>query len=263
MIDQNRQFVALGLVLFMIAWAKRPRIFRGSGWSHGTAAVATPFELGEAGMLGSTGLLIGKVPSPTPWQCFKLLLRNRGGSEAASRLFLKSLGNRKDMAWARLTRGTHSVVFAGSGRGKGAGIVIPTLLTDARSIVCIDPKGENAIASANFRRKHFGHDIVLLDPFRQVTNYPDTFNPLDLIDDSDSALDLARSIAESLVISTGNEKEPHWNASAELHIWAIIAYVLQFPRAQPSNCSRNSRKHQDAGRSHQANRGVATLGRNA
>jgi type IV secretion system protein VirD4 len=73
----------------------------------------------------------------------------------------------------------------------------------------------------------FGHKIVILDPFKLVTENPDTFNPLSAIQsDSVQALDDARAVAEATVVRTGEEKEPHWNDSAEQWIWAMIALVL-------------------------------------
>lgn len=56
-----------------------------------------------------------------------------------------------------------------------------------------------------------------------------TFNPLDFIDkDSPLALDECRDLAEALVIRTGEEKEPHWNDSAEAIIAAAIAVVVMY-----------------------------------
>jgi type IV secretion system protein VirD4 len=88
-------------------------------------------------------------------------------------------------------------------------------MTCEESCVVIDFKGENARLTAAHRRA-MGHRVVLLDPFQVVTNTPDTFNPLDLIDPaSPTALDDCRDIAEALVIRIGEEKDPHWNDSSE------------------------------------------------
>ena len=69
----------------------------------------------------------------------------------------------------------------------------------------------------------------MLDPFKMVTQTPDTFNPLDFIDkDSPTAIDECRDLAEALVIRTGQEKDPHWADSAEAWIAALIALVVQY-----------------------------------
>jgi type IV secretion system protein VirD4 len=74
-----------------------------------------------------------------------------------------------------------------------------------------------------------GHHVVILDPYRQVTQTPDTLNPLDGIDrDSPLAIDDCRDMANALVIRTGEEKDPHWVDSAETWISAMLAVVAYY-----------------------------------
>ena len=95
----------------------------------------------------------------------------------------------------------------------------------------VDFKGENYRLTADARRA-MGHKVVVLDPFKVVTQTPDQFNVLDEIEaDSPLAIDDARSLAEALVIRTGDEKDPHWSDSAELWISAMAAAVTQFGEA--------------------------------
>ena len=92
----------------------------------------------------------------------------------------------------------------------------------------VDFKGENARITAKARRA-MGHKVVLLDPFKVVTQTPDSFNPLDFIEaNSPNALDECRDLAESLVVRTGSDQDPHWNDSSEVNI-------AEF--AQPSSSS--------------------------
>ncbi len=214
-------------VVVAVLFARRR--FRGGQWAFGTGRFAAPGELARGGVLSAeSGLLIGKVAAPHIKESVRLLTRlPLSQSEAASRLFLNAVSGRRSGLWARLAGGTHAVAFAPTGRGKGTGLVIPNLLTYAGSVVVIDPKGENAKITAEYRRRHFGHRIVLLDPYRVVTQTPDTFNVLDGIDKSSPlALDDAQAIAEALVVRTGQEKEPHWTDSSELWIWAVTSLVL-------------------------------------
>lgn len=93
----------------------------------------------------------------------------------------------------------------------------------------LDFKGENAKFTAEHRRKHFGHRVVLLDPFGQVTKKPDTFNPLDFIKkNSPLALDDCNDLASALVVRKETEAEPHWNDSAEAVASAVVATVAAF-----------------------------------
>jgi type IV secretion system protein VirD4 len=121
----------------------------------------------------------------------------------------------------------HCAIIAPTGVGKGASFVIPHLLSCPESVVVVDFKGENYLATAKARQR-MGQRIVVLDPFHVVTHHPDTFNPLDFIDASSPlAIDDCRALAEALVIRTGQEREPHWNDGAEMNIGGITSFVVQ------------------------------------
>jgi type IV secretion system protein VirD4 len=68
----------------------------------------------------------------------------------------------------RLPQGIHTAVFAPTGAGKSASLVIPFLLTCEDSCVVMDFKGELAKATADARER-MGHEIVILDPWKMVT----------------------------------------------------------------------------------------------
>lgn len=129
----------------------------------------------------------------------------------------------------RLPQAIHTAVFAPTGVGKGVSCVIPFLLTCPESCVVIDFKGENYKLTAEHRKRKFGHRIVVLDPHRMVTMKPDTFNPLDSIGkDSPLAIDECKALANALVVRTGEEREPHFNDSAEAWLTALLATVVQY-----------------------------------
>ena len=66
----------------------------------------------------------------------------------------------------------------------------------------------------------------MLAPFQIVTKTPDTFNPIDLIDkESPHAIDDCRDLAETLVVTSPNEKDPHWSESAKGVAGAAIMAV--------------------------------------
>lgn len=83
--------------------------------------------------------------------------------------------------------------------GKGVGTIIPNLLTADRSVICIDPKGENA-KIAGRARQQFG-PVHILDPFG-VTGTPSAaFNPLDALDpDGLDVAEDASTLADALVL---------------------------------------------------------------
>jgi len=62
----------------------------------------------------------------------------------------------------------HRTLVAGSRSGKGRSVIVPELLTYAGSMIVIDPKGENAGITANYRADELGQKVFIIDPF-QVT----------------------------------------------------------------------------------------------
>src|SRR3546814_5535807 len=71
--------------------------------------------------------------------------------------------------------------------GKGVGTIIPNLLTIDRSVICIDPKGENARVTARTRATK--GKVWCLDPFGVSGQPAARYNPLDRLDPE--SLDLA------------------------------------------------------------------------
>ncbi|MES2717836.1 MAG: type IV secretory system conjugative DNA transfer family protein [Pseudomonadota bacterium] len=127
----------------------------------------------------------------------------------------------------------HIVTVAGSRAGKGQSAIIPNLHLYAGSVVCIDPKGENAEATASVRAGWHRQDVHVLDPFEVVRSQAShwaTFNPLDSVDlKADDAIEHVALIADSLVVQA-NEKDAHWDESARSLIEALILFTLVEPR---------------------------------
>ena len=225
----------IGIVIVLIA------LFGRRGYqaltAYGTARWANAADLRAAGMLGAkSGLIIGRVMDggkPPFFVAMRELFSSRVPSKEACERFLASVRIRRkaklNPELVRLPKAVHTAVFAPTGVGKGVSSVIPFLLASEESAVVVDFKGENFRLTAEHRRKSFGHQIVVLDPFKVMTQTPHTFNPLDFISkDSPTAIDECRDLAEALVIRTGQEKDPHWVDSAEAWIAALIALVVHY-----------------------------------
>ncbi len=167
-------------------WGRRPSD------SHGSARFATKKE--RAAFEGSDGLLIGR-----------------------------------DLATGKLLRydgPAHLLTLAPPRAGKGVGTVIPNLLLAERSVLVIDPKGENA-KIAGEARKRFGA-VHILDPFG-VTGMPaSAYNPLGRLDVE--SLDLgedAASLAEALVMDPpGQQSDAHWNEEAKALLSGLIMFAV-------------------------------------
>jgi type IV secretion system protein VirD4 len=177
-------------------WAERTGVNlwfqRDAGDSHGSARFADRKEL--ANLEGETGLLIGRNPSTGK------VLRYDGPA--------------------------HLLTLAPTRAGKGVGTVIPNLLMVERSVLVVDPKGENArIAGA--ARQRFG-DVHVLDPF-EVTGLPSAaYNPLDrLTPDSLDLSEDAASLADALVMDPpGQVSEAHWNEEAKALLSGLIMFCV-------------------------------------
>jgi type IV secretion system protein VirD4 len=118
----------------------------------------------------------------------------------------------------------HLITIAPTRSGKGVGTIIPNLLTANRSVVCIDPKGENARVTLR-QREAFG-PVHCLDPFGISGRPTARNNPLDRLDaDSLDLAEDAMTLADALVFDE-NETEAHWNEEAKALISGIILYVV-------------------------------------
>ncbi|MBX9912041.1 MAG: type IV secretory system conjugative DNA transfer family protein, partial [Beijerinckiaceae bacterium] len=119
----------------------------------------------------------------------------------------------------------HLLTMAPTRTGKGVGTIIPNLLTADRSVICIDPKGENAKVTARARDR-FGK-VHVLDPFG-VTGIPSSaFNPLQYLDPNDiDVAEEAATLADALVFDApGEAGEAHWNEEAKALIGGIILSI--------------------------------------
>jgi type IV secretion system protein VirD4 len=184
-----------GWIIGASDWSNRTGIKlwgRNQGDSHGSARFATRKE--RAAFEGGSGLLIGRDLDSGK------LLRYDGPA--------------------------HLLTLAPTRAGKGVGTVIPNLLLAERSVLVIDPKGENA-KIAGEARKRFGA-VHILDPFG-VTGLPaSAYNPLGRL--SAESLDLgedAASLAEALVMDPpGQQSEAHWNEEAKALLAGLIMFAV-------------------------------------
>ena len=189
-----------GWIIGASDWSNRTGIKlwgRKAGDSHGSARFASRNE--RAAFEGGDGLLIGRDLDTGK------LLRYDGPA--------------------------HLLTLAPTRAGKGVGTVIPNLLLAERSVLVIDPKGENA-KIAGEARKRFGA-VHILDPFG-VTGMPaSAYTPLGQLDAE--SLDLgedAASLAEALVMDPpGQQSEAHWNEEAKALLSGLIMFAVAHEEA--------------------------------
>jgi type IV secretion system protein VirD4 len=163
---------------------------------HGAARWAGEAELRRAGLRSSTGIVLGA------WG--RDLLRF-GGSE-------------------------HVLLYAPTRTGKGVGVVIPNLLSWPQSVIVLDVKRENWIASAGYRAAH-GQAVHLFDPF-SPDRLTARFNPLGHIprQNSVATLNELQKIA-ALLFPTPERGDPFWSEAARTGFIGVGAFVAETPKA--------------------------------
>ncbi|MBB4284099.1 type IV secretory pathway TraG/TraD family ATPase VirD4 [Agrobacterium tumefaciens] len=115
--------------------------------THGSARFATDKEIAALTLSGS-GLLIGR--------------------------------DTKTAKPLRYDGPAHLLTMAPTRTGKGVGTIISNLLTADRSVICVDPKGENARITGRARQE-LG-PVHVLDPFGVTGRRSAAFNPLAMLD---------------------------------------------------------------------------------
>lgn len=125
--------------------------------------------------------------------------------------------------------GDKSMLTVGPPRSlKGAGAIIPNLLTYSGSVMVIDPKGENAMMSLVARAK-MGQAFHVVDPWGLVTPHFNIesarINPLDWVTaEPGDEIERAMILADAIVIPSGGENN-FWDEEAKSLLTGLILYV--------------------------------------
>ncbi|MCA8927023.1 MAG: type IV secretory system conjugative DNA transfer family protein [Alphaproteobacteria bacterium] len=196
----------VGYVGLLIVWRILVAIFGSEGeelqpTTHGSARFATDKEIRKAGLTQNGGAYIGQYPDLTD----EGLWYNGDG---------------------------HLITVASSGSGKGVSAIIPNLLTWEGSVICNDPKGENAAITAR-RRQEMGQEVYVLNPWGLHVGEPwnlhcAAFNPLDWLDtESEDVGDDATMMANTIVLRDKGTSgvEGHFADEAESLLTGLILYV--------------------------------------
>lgn len=218
------------IVCLLIIAAAARRKSRRQPTTLGSARFADESELRAAGMIGGDrGLILGHilVGPKKRLSVARLFSPFCSSQEACGQL--ATVFTRRRVELVRLRNAVHTAVFIPTGGGKSSGFVAQSLYDCDESTVCVDPTGQMATLTAEYRAKEFGHEVRICDPFGVITSNSDSLNPIDFIKaDSRFALDECIELANSLVVREPGAKEPHWDDSAELWIAAVIAVVVRY-----------------------------------
>lgn len=115
--------------------------------------------------------------------------------------------------------------------GKGTSQIIPNLLTLPNSTLVIDPKGENAMITADARRA-MGHDVHIFDPWHIVTNQDEDaacFNPMDWLQAGDVDITENAMILADALVTKDRDVDPFWSQESMAFLQGLILYVATDP----------------------------------
>lgn len=161
---------------------------------HGSARFASPADVRKAGLMGESGIIVGKY-------------RGR---------FLQ-FGGQQFCLLAAPTRS-----------GKGVSFVIPNLLNWPESCVVLDIKLENFLLSSKFRADH-GQKVFLFNPFAEDFK-THRWNPLDGVSrDTNFRVGDIMTLATSLYPAHPGDKDAFWQDSAKNLFLGLTLMVMEIP----------------------------------
>ena len=196
---------------------------RGDGFGrradlHGSARWATTRDLRRAGLF--------------PQASFGEHFRRRFGiARSASRgsqkpgIYLARWRHGTRTRYLRDTGPGHVLVFAPTRSGKGAGVVIPTLLNWQHSTLIHDLKGENWALTAGWR-KQAGHICLRFDP-TDSTGSSVKYNPLQEVRlRTEHEAEDVQNIVHMIVDPDGRGLNDHWVKTGAALLTGTILHVL-------------------------------------
>jgi type IV secretion system protein VirD4 len=210
---------AIGVIAIM-----RGDVFGRRADLHGSARWAASRDLRKAGLLPQRTIVrrLGRY-----------LLRGRSQTHSAG-IYLARWEGSSRIRFLRDTGPGHVLVFAPTRSGKGAGVVVPTLLTWPHSALIHDLKGENWALTAGWR-KRIGHICLKFDP-TDTTGTSVKYNPLEQVRlRTEHEAEDVQNIVHMIVDPDGRGLNDHWVKTGAALLTGTILHVLY---AEPNKTLR-------------------------
>lgn len=119
----------------------------------------------------------------------------------------------------------HLITKAPTRAQKGVSAIIPNLLTYKGSVIVNDPKGENAMITAEHREKLMGHSVHVVDAWGITGLKTACFNPMDWLVKGDVDIgENALLLADAIIMNMG-ENEQFWTEEAKALLLGVILLV--------------------------------------
>ncbi len=191
---------------------------------HGSARWATSRDMRRAGLFPQRTVIrhLGRY-----------LLRIRSQTHSAG-IYLARWEGSSRIRFLRDTGPGHVLVFAPTRSGKGAGVVVPTLLTWPHSALIHDLKGENWALTAGWR-KRMGHVCLKFDP-TDTGGTSVKYNPLEQVRlRTEHEAEEIQNIVHMIVDPGGRGLNDHWVKTGAALLTGTILHVLY---AEPNKTLR-------------------------
>lgn len=239
-----------GVSGFALGWlfSDRAKVFRAFllGGAAGIAAIATVADHGVMGWASASTLSIGcflaglgywfgraakrfmSVPTTfgsSRWADLNDVIKHRLTDEGG--LMLGEFVTEGGAVPLSYTGDRHLLTVSPTRSGKGSTALVPNLLTYEGSMLVIDPKGENAMMTAQ-RRREMGQNVYVVDPWMITASAglePSRFNPLDWLEIGDMDMtENAMLLADALIVPSQNH-DSFWDEEAKALLQGLILYI--------------------------------------
>jgi len=200
------------------------------GWSSTWLVSLVGFFVAVGYWIGTGVKALAEVPTTfgsSRWATIKDMVAKNLFEQGGIRLGTTTASKDEAAQEIRYSGDSHLLTVAPTRAGKGVSAIIPNLLSYTGSVLVIDPKGENALITAQ-ARKDMGQAVQLVDPWgiAQVDGIPTArFNPLDWLVAGDVDItENAMLLADALIMPDGTS-DKFWSEEAKALLQGIILYV--------------------------------------
>lgn len=201
-------FAIMSMVMVIMA-IRRTRVQKNHG-TYGTSKWASTNDLKEAGLFSSKGVFLAQTNDAE--------FKKKVDEEGEVKLIQKKNGT----SFIRHNGPEHVIAVAPTRKGKGVGMVIPTLLTWMESVLIYDIKKENWEITSGWR-SHFSHCLKFEPTDLSSIHY----NPIYEIRKGLNEVRDVQNIADILVDPEGStEKRDHWEKTGHSLLVGAILHVL-------------------------------------
>lgn len=239
-----------GVSGFALGWlfSDRAKVFRAFalGGAAGVATIATVADHGVIGWASASTLSIGcflagfgywfgkasrrffSIPTTfgsSRWADLNDLMKHRLTDDGG--LLLGEFVTEGGAVPLSYKGDRHLLTVSPTRSGKGSTALVPNLLTYEGSMLVIDPKGENAMMTAQ-RRREMGQKVYVVEAWMITASAglePSRFNPLDWLELGDMDMtENAMLLADALIVPSQSH-ESFWDEEAKALLQGLILYI--------------------------------------